>query len=517
MNSTITSIIALVIGIPIGALLWSMYKTIVYKEKTEKAQRDLENSKSQAEKIIKEAEIKVQENILEGRKKTEEQKNDLLKEFKEREKRLNKREEQLALRDELYLAKEKEFKVIERRQKDFEISLEKQKESVENEKKEVSNQLEKIAGMTRDEAKEQLIQTIETEAKHIAVKKIKAIEDALVEDAEKKSKEIISTAIQRYSGEYVAENTVTTVSLPNDEMKGRIIGREGRNIRTIESVTGVDLIIDDTPEAVVISDFNPIRRQIASLTLQKLVSDGRIHPGRIEEVFEAASKDVWKTIKEAGEQAIFDLGIHKLHPELVLLVGRLRYRTSYSQNVWKHSIETGFLAGLMAAELNYNIKNARRAGLLHDIGKAVDHEIEGNHAAIGAKLAEKYGEPKRIVNAIAAHHNEVKPESVLDVLISAADALSGARPGARREMSEAYVQRLTELENLATAFEGVDRSFAIQAGRELRVIVDTTKVNDENAYVLATDISKKIESELSYPGQIKVVVIRETRVVSTAQ
>ncbi|HPG34904.1 MAG TPA: ribonuclease Y [bacterium] len=517
MKMDITSIIMLIIGIPVGALLWSMYKTIAYKEKMERARKDLENAKTQAEKILKESQLKSQENILEGKKATEEQKNELLKEFKEREKRLNKREEQLALRDELYLAKEKEFKVIEKRQKDTETLLETQKESVQNEMKKVTTELEKIAGMSQEEAKEKLIQKIEDEAKHIATKKIKAIEDALAEDAEKMSKEIISTAIQRYSGEYVAENTVTTVSLPNDEMKGRIIGREGRNIRAIEAVTGVDLIIDDTPEAVVISDFNPIRRQIASLTLQKLISDGRIHPGRIEEVFEAASKDVWKTIKEAGEQAIFDLGIHKLHPELVLLVGRLRYRTSYSQNVWKHSIETGFLAGLMAAELNYSVKNARRAGLLHDIGKAVDHEIEGSHASIGAKLAEKYGESKRIFNAIAAHHGEIKPESILDVLIAAADALSGARPGARREMSEAYIQRLTELENLATAFEGVDKSFAIQAGRELRVIVDTTKVNDEDAYILANDISKKIEAELSYPGQIKVVVIRETRVVSTAQ
>lgn len=513
----LTSIIMLVLGIVIGAAFWGMFRILVFKEKMEKAKKELDDAKSEADKIVKQAEIQAQENILEGKKATEGQKNELLKEFKERERRLNKREEQLAQRDELNIAKEKEFKQIEKRQKENELTLESKELDLKESLGKVNEELEKIAGMTQDEAKEELIQKIEDEAKHIAAKKIKAIEESLVEDAEKKSKEIISTAIQRYAGEYVVENSVTTVSLPNDEMKGRIIGREGRNIRSIEAVTGVDLIIDDTPEAVVISDFNPIRRQIASLTLQKLISDGRIHPGRIEEVFEASSKEIWKTIKEAGEQAIFDLGIHKLHPELVLLVGRLRYRTSYGQNVWRHSIEAGFLAGLIAAELGYSVKFARRGGLLHDIGKAVDHEIEGSHASIGAKLAEKYGETKKVVMAIAAHHGEVKPETVLDLIVSAADALSGARPGARREMADAYIQRLTELENIATSFAGVDKSFAIQAGHELRVIVDTTKVSDENAYILANDISKKIESDLSYPGQIKIVVIRETRVVATAQ
>lgn len=507
----------LIIGIVIGGLLWAMSRSLVFKEKMEKANKELSNAKDEAAKVIKEAEIKAQEIVLEGKKETENSKNELLKEFKEREKRLNKREEQLTQRDELNIAKEKEFKMIEKKQKDEEAFLDSQRVMLEEKVGEVQTELERIAEMTQEEAKETLIQKIEDEAKHDAAKKLKAIEEALIEDADKKSKEIISTAIQRYAGEYVVENTVTTVSLPNDEMKGRIIGREGRNIRAIESVTGVDLIIDDTPEAVVISDFNPIRRQIASLTLQKLISDGRIHPGRIEEVFDACSKEVWKTIKEAGDQAVFDLGIHKLHPELVLLIGRLRYRTSYGQNVWKHSIEAGFLAGEMATELGFSVKNARRAGLLHDIGKAVDHEIEGSHASIGAKLAEKYGEQHKIVAAIAAHHGEVKPESVLDLIVSAADALSGARPGARREMAEAYIQRLTDLENIANGFNGVDKSFAIQAGRELRVLVDTTKVRDEDAYILANDIAKKIESDLSFPGQIKVVVIRETRVVATAQ
>jgi ribonucrease Y len=510
-------VIMFFVGIPVGALLWALYSKIALKEKLEKAKIEFEHAKEKAQSVTKEAELKAQEIYLEGIKKTENQKNGLLQEFKEREKRLNKREEQLSSKDEMIITKEKEFKVVEKKQKETEEYLEKQKNIINDELNKVKTELEKIAGMTQEEAKEKLIQKIEDEAKHIAAKKLKVIEDTLNDDAEKMAKRVMSTAIQRYSGEYVVENTVTTVSLPNDEMKGRIIGREGRNIRTIESVTGVDLIIDDTPEAVVISDFNPVRRQVASLTLQKLIADGRIHPGRIEEVFEISTKEVWKIIKEAGEQALFDLGIHKMHPELVLLIGRLRYRTSYSQNVWKHSIETGFLAGVMAAEMNLSIKTARRAGLLHDIGKAVDHEIEGSHAAIGAKLAEKYGESKRIVTAIAAHHYEVKPETVLDVLVASADALSGARPGARREMSEAYVQRLTELENIATGFEGVDKAFAIQAGRELRVIVDTSKVNDDKAFVLANDISKKIEDDMTYPGQIKVIVIRETRVISMAQ
>ncbi len=516
----LNSIIFLIIGILLGAALWAMSRSLVFKEKMEKANKELSNAKDDAAKVVKEAEIKAQEIILEGKKETENSKNELLREFKEREKRLNKREEQLTQRDELNIVKEKELKAIEKKQKDDEVFLDNQRVQLEEKLTEVNNELERIAGMTQEEAKEVLIQKIEDEAKHDAAKKIKAIEEAMVEDAEKKSKEILSTAIQRYAGEYVVENTVTTVSLPNDEMKGRIIGREGRNIRAIESVTGVDLIIDDTPEAVVISNFNPIRRQIASLTLQKLIADGRIHPGRIEEVFDACTKEVWKAIKEAGDQAVFDLGIHKLHPELVLLVGRLRYRTSYGQNVWKHSVEAAFLAGEIAAELGCSansIKNAKRAGLLHDIGKAVDHEIEGSHASIGAKLAEKYGEQHRIVAAIAAHHGEVKPETVLDFIVSAADALSGARPGARREMAEAYVQRLTDLENIANSFNGVDKSFAIQAGRELRVMVDTAKVNDDDAYTLANDIAKKIETDLSYPGQIKVIVIRETRVIATAQ
>jgi len=513
----LTVIATLAAGILIGAALCYMALNLIFKNKTEKWRREADESRLKAEEILKQAELKRQEILLEGRKETERQKNELLREFKEREKRLNKKEEQLDARDEILLNKERESKNVEKRQLETEKYLEAKMREVEAMRENIKTELERVAGMTQEEAMNSLIQKIEDEAKHKAAKKVKAIEDAAVEESERKSKEIVATAIQRYAGEYVSQATVTTVALPSDEMKGRIIGREGRNIRAIESVTGSDLVIDDTPEAVVISDFNPVRREITRITLERLIADGRIHPGRIEEVFNAATKEVWKAIKESGEQALFDLGIHKMHPELVLLVGRLRYRTSYGQNMWKHSVETGFFAGMIAAEMGYNIKMARRAGLLHDIGKAVDHEQEGSHAVLGARLAEKYGEAKKIVTAIEAHHNEIKPESVLDLIIMAADAISGARPGARREMTDTYIQRLTDLENIAAAFPGVDKAFAIQAGRELRVMVDASKVRDEDAYIMANDISKKIESELTYPGQIKVVVIRETRVVAMAQ
>ncbi len=515
--SVLMSILFLVIGMGLGAALWGMFKTLRTKEQLEEANKTIATAKTKSEEIIKEAEIKKQEIILDGKKETEKQKSALFNEFKQREKRLNKREEQLDKRDEILLSKDAELKKIEKKQTEAEKMIEKKKEELENKEKEISTELERISKMTQEEAKEMLINQIEDEAKHLAAKQLKAIEENLNEDREKLASKIVGTAIQRYAGEYVVENTVTTISLPNDEMKGRIIGREGRNIRSIEAVTGVDLIIDDTPEAITISDFNPVRREIAAITVRKLVADGRIHPGRIEEIFDIATKEVWKNIKEAGEQALFDLGIHKLHPELVLLIGRLRYRTSYGQNVWRHSIETGFFAGLIAAELGLNTKLYRRAGLLHDIGKAVDHEVEGSHAVIGAKLAEKYGESKKIVHAIMAHHNDEKPETVMDFVIQAADALSGARPGARREMTDLYIQRLADLEKIATDFDGVDKAFAIQAGRELRVMVDTSKVSDETAYILANNISKKVEEDLTYPGQIKVIVIREKRVISVAQ
>ena len=371
--------------------------------------------------------------------------------------------------------------------------------------------------MSAAEQKKELMNAMESEAKHDSAKIIRAIEDEARETGDKKAKEIMALAIQRYAGEYVAERTVSVVPLPSDEMKGRIIGREGRNIRALEAATGIDLIIDDTPEAVILSGFNPVRREVARLSLEKLLADGRIHPGRIEEVVAKSTEEVDLSIKEAGEQAAFDLGVHGIHPEILKLIGRLKYRTSYTQNVYLHSLEVAFLCGIMAAELGLNVKQAKRAGLLHDLGKAVDHEVEGSHAVIGAELARKYGETPKIVHAIMAHHEDEKPNSILAILVQAADALSGARPGARREMMETYVKRLGDLERIATSFTGVQSSFAIQAGREIRVMVSSEQVSDDQSVVMARDIAKKIESEMTYPGQIKVNVIRETRSVEYAR
>ncbi|MDH4008226.1 MAG: ribonuclease Y, partial [Desulfuromonadales bacterium] len=362
-----------------------------------------------------------------------------------------------------------------------------------------------------------LIIAMESEARHDAAKLIRQIEDEAKENADKKAKKILSLTIQRYAGDYVAEKTINSVALPSDEMKGRIIGREGRNIRAIEAATGIDLIIDDTPEAVIISGFNPVRREVARLSLERLITDGRIHPSRIEEVVKKAEQEVDGTIREAGEQATFDVGVHGIHPEIVKLVGRLRYRTSYGQNVLQHSLEVSFLCGIMAAELGIDIKQAKRAGLLHDIGKAVDHEIEGSHAVIGGDLARKYGESAEIVHAIAAHHEDEKPDTILAVLVQAADALSGARPGARREMLETYVKRLDDLERIGTSFNGVTSCYAIQAGREIRVMVSSEVVSDDQSHVLAKDIARKIEDEMTYPGQIRVNVIRETRATDYAK
>jgi ribonuclease Y len=374
-----------------------------------------------------------------------------------------------------------------------------------------------MSGMTALEAKDVLIRSIEGEARHEAAVLVKKLESEAREMADRKAKEIISVSIQRYAGDYVAEKTVSVVNLPNEEMKGRIIGREGRNIRTLEAATGVDLIIDDTPEAVILSGFNPVRREVARMSLERLISDGRIHPARIEEIVEKVSTEVETSIREAGEQAAFDVGVHGIHPELIKLVGKLKYRTSYAQNVLQHAREVASLAGIMAAELGLNEKQAKRAGLLHDIGKAVDHEVEGPHALIGADLAKKYGESHGIVHAIAAHHEDVVTEDILAVLVQAADALSGARPGARKELLETYVKRLEDLEKIANAFKGVSKSYAIQAGRELRIIAESSLVSDADVVLLSRDIAKRIESDLTYPGQIKVTVIREIRAVDYAK
>jgi ribonuclease Y len=381
----------------------------------------------------------------------------------------------------------------------------------------VKENLERVAGVTAEQAKAELVDMVTDEAKLEAGKKIRAIDEEFKEEAGQKAKKMISLAVQRYAADYVAERVVTAVPLPTDEMKGRIIGREGRNIRAFEAATGIDVIIDDTPEAVILSGFNPVRREVARIALSRLVQDGRIHPARIEETVEKVTKEVDEIIREAGEQALFDLGLHGLHPELVKLIGKLKYRTSYGQNIYTHSLEVAFLCGMIASELGLSAKIAKRAGLLHDIGKAVDHEIEGPHALIGADLCKKYGEPARVIHAVAAHHEDESPHDVLPILVQASDALSGARPGARREILANYLKRLEDLEKIAKSFPGVEKSYAIQAGREVRIIVDNHKVSDDVATMLARDIANKVETELSYPGQIRVTVIRETRAVEYAR
>jgi ribonucrease Y len=382
---------------------------------------------------------------------------------------------------------------------------------------EARKQLEQVAGMTREEAKRNLVDQMVEEAKHESAKRVRVIEEGAKEEAVRKSQKIIALAIERLAGDFVAERSVTVMPLPNDELKGKIIGREGRNIRALEAATGIDLIVDDTPETVVISGHNPIRREIARLSLEKLISDGRIHPGRIEEVVRKSEQELEEAIREAGQKAIFDVGIHGVHPEIIKLLGRLKYRYSYAQNVLLHSIEAAFICGMMASELGLNEKQARRAALLHDIGKAVDHEVEGSHAIIGAELARKYGESPKIVNAIAAHHEDVKAETILAPLVDAADALSGARPGARREMMESYVRRLEELERITNSFKGVEKSYAVQAGREIRIMVQHDIVSDDEASRMSREIARKIENEMTYPGQIKVTVIREVRSVEYAK
>ncbi len=378
-------------------------------------------------------------------------------------------------------------------------------------------ELEKVSGITQDDAKKMLMESLESEARMDAAKRLARIENEMKREADRKGKNILALAISRYAGDYVADKTVSMVPLPSDEMKGRIIGREGRNIRAIEAATGIDIIIDDTPEAVILSGFNPVRREVARLALLQLINDGRIHPARIEEVVGKVTKDIEIVMKEAGEQATFDVGAHGVHEELINILGRLKYRTSYGQNVLQHSLEVSFLCGIMAAELGIDVKVAKRAGLLHDIGKAVDHEVEGSHAVIGRDLARRYGESEEVVYAIGAHHEDEPPQSVLDILVQAADALSGARPGARKEMLHSYVKRLEDLEAIASSFDGVEKSYAIQAGRDLRIIVDSQKVQDSQAILLSQDIAKAVEEKLTYPGQIRVTVIRETRAVQYAK
>lgn len=508
-------------GLIVGGLVGAILRAKSSGSKLANAEREaaliVENAKKEAETIRKEAEIQSKDVVFKARADWEDEVREARKELHAQERRLVQKEENLDRKGAQVDEKERDQVRREQSLSDRDRNLQKRTEEVETLISEQRALLEKISGLTSEEAKQHLIKTMESEARHDAAKMIKQIEDEAKESADKKAKKILSLTIQRYAGDYVAEKTINSVALPSDEMKGRIIGREGRNIRAIEAATGIDLIIDDTPEAVIISGFNPVRREVARLALERLITDGRIHPSRIEEVVKKAEQEVENTIRESGEQATFDVGVHGIHPEVIKLVGRLRYRTSYGQNVLQHSLEVSFLCGIMAAELGMDIKQAKRAGLLHDIGKAVDHEIEGSHAVIGADLARKYGEQAEIVHAIAAHHEDEKPDTVLAVLVQAADALSGARPGARREMLETYVKRLEDLERIGTSFNGVTSCFAIQAGREVRVMVSSDLVSDEQSHVIAKDIARKIEDEMTYPGQIRVNVIRETRATDYAR
>jgi len=477
----------------------------------------IENALQEAEQAKKEALLQAKEEAYQTKKEAEQEIKASRYEIKDEQRRLDRklddvqgelddlkkrasnfhsREEKLATREQ----------GVDRRGREMDGLIEEQR-----------YKLEKISGIGRDEAKKQLMKSIESEARMDAAKRLSLIENEMKLEADRKGKNILALAMARYAGDYVADKTVSMVPLPNDEMKGRIIGREGRNIRAIEAATGIDIIIDDTPEAVILSGFNPVRREIARLALLQLISDGRIHPARIEEVVAKVTEDLDVEIKEAGEQATFDVGAHGMHVDLINLIGRLKFRTSYGQNILQHSLEVAFLCGVMAAELGLDVKKAKRTGLLHDVGKAVDHEVEGSHAIIGRDLAKKYGEPEDIVYAIGAHHEDQPPKSVLDVLVQSADALSGARPGARKEMLQSYVKRLEDLENIANSFAGVEKSYAIQAGRDLRIIVDSQKVRDDEATLMSRDIAKNIEEQLTYPGQIRVTVIRETRAVEYAK
>jgi len=485
-------------------------------EAEKEALRIMDEAKQKADTLLKKSELAAKDELFKMKSEFEAEARDTRSELKKQEGRLIQKEENLERKNEQTERKERDLlrkeKKVQKREADVELEELKYNELVEEQKK----QLEKISGLTADQAKELLLRAMENEARYEGAKLIKRIETEAKEEADKKSKKIIATAIQRYSGDFVAERTVSVVPLPNDEMKGRIIGREGRNIRALEASTGIDLIIDDTPEAVILSGFNPVRREVARLSLIRLISDGRIHPGRIEDIVKKVGQEVDTVIKEAGEQAAFDLGLNGIHTDLIKYIGQLKFRTSYAQNVLQHSIEVGFLTGIMAAELGLNQKMARRMGLLHDIGKAIDHEVEGPHALIGSKLAKKFGESPKVIHAIAAHHEDVPPASVYAYLVQAADGLSGARPGARKELLENYIRRLDELEKIANSYKGVTNSYAIQAGREMRVIVDSENVSDEDVILLSKDIAKKIEETITFPGQIKVMVIRETRAIEFA-
>jgi len=503
INALEIAIVFLITAIVVGAIAFAM--GVSYRKRIAEAQ--IGSAEEKASKIIDDAittsEAKKREAMLEAKEETLKAKNELDQEVKERRGELQRLERRIIQKEEAL--NEKVEQIEEMRN---EVTALQQKEIQE---------LERISGLTSEEAKEYLLKTIESEVQHESAMLIKEIENRVKQEADKKARDIITNAIQKCAADHVADTTVSVVPLPNDEMKGRIIGREGRNIRTLETLTGIDLIIDDTPEAVILSGFDPIRREVARIALEKLIVDGRIHPARIEEMVEKAKKEVETLIREEGESATFETGVHGLHPELIRLLGKLKFRTSYGQNVLKHSIEVSNLCGLIAAEVGVDIRLAKRAGLLHDIGKAVDHEMEGSHISIGVELCRKYRETSIILNAIEAHHGDVEPESIIAVIVQAADTISAARPGARRETLETYIKRLQKLEEIADSFKGVEKSFAIQAGRELRIMVIPDETNDTEMVLLSREIAKRIENELEYPGQIKVHLIRETRAIEYAK
>ena len=510
--------IAVVITFVVTAVISALATTVYHKNVTNsKIGSAEEKAREIIDEAVKTAETKKREATLEAKEESIRVKNELDKEVKERRAEIQRSERRIVQKEENV---DKKLEAIEKREAGFaakEEEINKQKAQVAKLNEERLQELERISGLTSEQAKEYLLKTVEEDVKLDTAKLIKEMEHKAKEEADKKAKEYVVTAIQKCAADHVAETTISVVQLPNDEMKGRIIGREGRNIRTLETMTGVDLIIDDTPEAVILSGFDPIRREVARIALEKLIVDGRIHPARIEEMVEKAQKEVETMIREEGEAATLEVGVHGIHPELVRLLGRMKFRTSYGQNALKHSIEVAQLSGLLAAEIGVDVRTAKRAGLLHDIGKSVDHDMEGSHIQLGVDLCRKYKESAIIINAVEAHHGDVEPESLIACLVQAADAISAARPGARRETLETYSNRLKQLEDISNGFKGVDKSFAIQAGREIRVMVVPEQVSDADMVLMARDISKKIEAEMEYPGQIKVNVIRESRVTDYAK